>query len=283
MTIHNSTKWTRGGLDAIHVSYVGSGGFLAGWSNLTAASTNTGSGMRRLSAAQTAPFGIKEPVVKNILGDNGVFDTFTWASTDTNQGILEVGANDETFGLGTDGLTAKTVGIYTFYPTGGSVANPGTFAFLLTRDAHGQDSATAGSSGWENELIFYTKVKDLGDEDRAHQKEGKSRYLVTFNEARYLPFGTTSTTEFSVYSRQSMIWPSDKRSMCHCWVADGTATATTALDYTPDTATTTKAWDFTAGTALTVSSINTSTKVVTLSAAPTSGHIIFIIYQTASF
>lgn len=256
---------------------------MAGIANVATSATNTGSGMRRLKGAQTAPFGIKEPVVKNILGDDGVLDTFTFASADVNQGTLELGASDGTFDLAADGVTAKTVGVYTFYPRGGSVANPGTFMFLLTRQSHGLDSSTLGSSGFENELVLYTKVKPIGDEDRAHQKEGKARYLVTFNEAHTMPFGTTATTEFGVYARQSIIWSSDKRSMCHCWVSDGTAVETTALDYTPDTATTTKAFDFTAGTALTVSSVNTGTKKVTLSASPTTGHVVFIVYQTASF
>ena len=283
MTLGNATQWDSAGLDAVHVAYVGSGGYMAGIANVATSATNTGSGMRRLKGAQTAPFGIKEPVVKNIPGDDGVLDTFTFASADVNQGTLELGGADGTFDLAADGVTAKTVGVYTFYPRGGSIANPGTFMFLLTRQAHGLDSTTLGSAGWENELVLYTKVKPINDEDRAHQKEGKARYLVTFNEATKTPFGTLSSADFGVYSRQSIIWTSDKRSMCHCWVSDGTATTTTALDYTPDTSTTTKAWDFTAGTALTVSSISTGGKTVTLSASPTTGHVVFIIYQTASF
>lgn len=270
-------------MDAVHVSYRGSGGYLAGIANLASTATNTGSGMRRLTGAQTAPFGMKDPVVKNILGDDGVLDTFTFASADANQGTLELGAHDGTFDLAAEGVTAKTVGVYTYYPRGGSIANPGTFMFLLTRQSHGLDSVTLGSSGWENELVFYTKVKTIGDEDRAHQKEGKARHLVTFNETTVLPFGTTSTVDFGVYSRQSMVFSTDKRAMFHCWVADGIAAETTALDYTPDTATTTKAFNFTLGTALTVSSINTGTKKVTLSAVPLVNNIILIQYQTASF
>jgi hypothetical protein len=283
LTIANATKWDAAGLDAIHVAYRGSGGYMAGFANLVAANTNTGSGMRHLLAAETAPFAIKEPVVKNIPADDGNFDSFTFASSDVNQGVLELGNNDGTFDLAADGTTAKTVGVYTFYPRGGSIANPGSFMFLLTRQAHGQDSSTLGSNGFENELVFNTRVKPLGDEDRAYQKENKIRQLITFNETNILPFGTTSATDFGTYSRQSFIFTSDKRAMFHIWVADGSAAVTTALDYTPDTATTTKAWNFSAGTALTVSSINTTTRLVTLSAVPVINSIILVLYQTASF
>lgn len=256
---------------------------MAGFSNLLAAGTNTGSGMRRLLAAETAPFSIKPPVVKSIPGDDGPFDSFTFASSEANTGILELGNNDGTFDLAADGTTKKTVGGYDFYPRGGSIANPGSFMFLLTRQAHGQDSATLGSNGFENELVFNTRVKPLGDEDRAYQKEGKARHLITFNETNILPFGTTSAADFGTYSRQSMIFHSDKRSMFHIWVADGSAAVTTALDYTPDVASTIKAWNFTLGTALTVSSVNTTTRIVTLSAIPLINNIILVLYQTASF
>lgn len=280
----NATKWTAGGLDAIHVAYRGSGGSMSGFANLSASSTvNTGSGMRRLVGAQTAPFALKEPVVKTIPGDNGVLDTFTWASADVNQGILELGENDGTFDVAADGVTVKTVGVYTFFPRGGTVANPGNFMFLLTRDAHGQDSATSGQSGWENELVMYTRVKPLGDEDRAHQKEGKARQQVTFIDSTVTPWGETCTAAFGVYQRQSFVWTSTYRSMFHCWVSDGSAAATTALDYTPISAATTKAWNFTLGTALTVSSVNTTTKIPTLSAVPLINNLIVMLYQTASF
>lgn len=71
--------------------------------------------------------------------------------------------------------------------------------------------------------------------------------------------------------------------MFHVWIADNSAVETTALDYTPTTAAQTKAWNGTTGGALTVSSINTGTKKVTLSAAPASGVPVVIMYQTASF
>ena len=283
MTIANATRWDNAGLDAVHVAYRGSGGYMAGFSNLLSTGTNTGSGMRRLLAAETAPFGIKSPVIKNIIGDDGNFDTFTFASAEVNSGLLELGNNDGTFDLAADGVTAKTVAVYTFYPRGGTIANPGSFMFLLTRQAHGQDSATLGSNGFESELVFNTRVKPLGDADRAYQKEGTARHLVTFNETNILPFGTTSGADFATYSRQSMIFNSDKRAMFHVWIADGIAAVTTALDYTPDVAANVKAWNFTLGTALTVSSINTGTKLVTLSAVPAVNTIVLLLYQTASF
>lgn len=281
--LDNGVKWTAAGLDAVHVAYRGSSGYMAGFANLTASGTNTGSGMRRLVGAQTAPFSIQDVVIKQILGDDAVLDSYQFASTAVQQGVLEIGATDTAFELAADGTAKETVGVYDFIGRGGTIANPGTFMFLLTRQAHGQDSGNAGQAGFENELVMYTRVKALGDNNKAHQAEGKMRYNVTFNDSTVTPWGPTTTTAFSATKRMSVVWTSTQRSMLHCWIGDGTAVLTTALDYTPVSAATTKSFNFTTVAADTVSSVNTSTKIVTLSAAGASGDIHVLVYQTPSF
>lgn len=281
----NEVKWTAAGLDAVHAAYRGASGYMAGFANLTAANTDTGSGMRRLNAAQTAPVPIPAPVVKPILGDDGVRDSYLFQSADPNQGILEFGEQDNTFVQGAEGTTAAAaVGDYTFYGRGGSIANPKKMMYLLTRQAHAFDSGS-GAPGFENELVLDALTKALNDESKAHQQEGKQRLQITFNEANTTFWGAlmSLSTVFSVARRQSIVWFSQYRSMLHLWVGDGSADATTPLDYTPVSAATTKAWNFATGAALTVSSINTSTKEVTLSAAPASGVLVAILYQTLVF
>lgn len=277
--MENQVKWTAAGLDAIHVAYRNAA-IMAGYSNLNAASTpNTGSGMRKLVGAQTAPFGIPDTVDKVILGDDLAIDTFSFAPTDPLKGILELGMDDNTFNKDAEGVNVKAVGIYNFYGRGDSIVNPGNFMFLLTRQAHGDD----GTSGWENELVVNTRVKPLHSESRAHQLEGSFRHSVNFNQANKTPWGETMLAAFGTGYRRSITWASLYRSMLHVWIADGAAVVTTALDYTPIDAASTKAFNGATGAALTVSSVNTSTKIVTLSAAPATGVPVVILYQTGSF
>lgn len=283
MGLENGVKWTAAGLDAIHVAYRAPTGFMAGFANLTAANTDTGSGMRRLTGAQTAPFTLPDVVRKPILGDDYVVDEFMFAPTDVQQGVLEVAMTDTTFEVAADGTSKLTVGVYDFLARGTTIANPGTFMFLLTRQAHGQDSGNLGQAGFENELIVYSRVKALGDDNKSHQQEGKMRYNVTFLSSNVTPWVQTMTAAFGVTQRMSIVWTSTYRSMLHCWVSDGTEVATTALDYTPISAATTKAWNGSTGGALTVSSVDTGAKTVTLSASPSSGVPVVLLYQTASF
>lgn len=279
----NQVLWTAAGLDAIHVAKMRSSLF-AGYSGLSAASTpNTGSGMRRLLGAQTAPFALPANVKKAIPGDDTIVDTFTFGSAEPSSGVLLLGIRDNDFDVAAEGTTANTVGIYDFYGTGDTIANPEVWMFLLTKQAHSKDSGSTDAAGWVNELWLSCKVQPLGEEQWAHQAENNFRYDTTFNQATKTPWGVSTTTAFGTAYRRAIRWGSLYRSMLHVWIADNSAVETTALDYTPIDAASTKAWNGTTGAALTVSSVNTSTKKPTLSAAPASGVPVVMLYQTASF
>ena len=276
----NASKWTRIGLDAVHVAYRNSStGHFAGFSNLSTSSTpNTGSGARHLYAAQVTPTTIPAKVVKTIQGDDKAYESFLFASAEAASGQLEFGQTDMVFSAAAEGTSGFTAGVYTLYGSGDSIANPGGFMFIITRTAKEN-----GVGGFETEVIMSTRVDPIGDEDRSFQKEGKDRYTITYADSLYTPWGATSTAAWGVSARKSVLFGSLYRAMFHIWVADGSASTTTALDYTPISATTTKAYNGTTGAALTVSSVNTGVKTVTLSAAPASGVPVIVWYQTASF
>jgi len=279
----NEVKWTAGGLDGVHVGCRGASGFMAGFSNLTAASVGLGSGMRKIPA-KTAPLPIPPPVVKPVLADDGVLDNFTYASADPNQGILEVSTFDKTIENAVEGKTSVAVGIYTFSGRGGAIGNPQKMMVLLTRQAHSLDSGSA-VAGFENELVLDVSMKPFGDESKAHQGDANNRIQCTFNDAPLTFWGALMSggSVFSIAKQMSVVWFSQYRSMLHLFVGDGSLAETTALDYTPVDAASTKAWNFATGAALTVSSVNTTTKTVTLSAAPASGVLVAILYQTRVF
>lgn len=276
----NASLWDAAGLDAIHVAYRNTLGYMAGFGNLNAASThNTGSGMRRLLMAQSAPLAIPEPVEKPINGDDINYDTFFFGSADPQSGLLEVGQDDNAFSIAADGTTAKAVGIYSFYGQGDSIANPGNFMFLLTRQAH----ENAQSAGFENELFLNCRVKALGSDNRQFQTEAKFRYKVSFNQSAKLPWAEAISSAMGVSYRRSIKWASLYRCMFHIWIADGSASTTTAFDYAPVDAASTKAWRADTGAALTVNSVSVGGKTATLSAAPPDTTPVILLYQTLSF
>lgn len=279
----NAVKWTAAGLDAVHCARRMGTGLIGGYAGLSAASTPlTGSGMRRLLGAQTAPFGLAENPVKPILGDDIVIDDFMFGMADVQRGILVLGAEDNTFNIDAAGTTKKTVGVYDFYGSGDSIANPTAWMFLLTRQAHGKDSGNDGEQGWENELVLSAGVQPLRGETKAHQAEGSFRQSVTMRQATKTPWGELISAAFGTQYRKSIVWGSLKRCMFHIWIADGTADSF-VVDYEPDVAATTKAWNGTTGAALTVSSVTPATKTIALSAAPASGVPVISLYQTPTF
>lgn len=283
--LDNTVRWTSAGLEAVHVAYRNASGWIAGFSNLTVTNTNTGSGMRRLEGAELFPGVVSEPDTKPIPGDDAVYDSFEFASPNPQSGILEAGGKDFTLENAFEGMTAYSEGIYNILGRGDTLANPGTFIFLLTRQAHGKDSTSLDQPGFETEIVLSTRVRALSDEVRRHQEVGKMRYNVTMNNSRLLPWGESTTTAMGVASRRSIVIVSLYRLMLHVWVADGTATTTSAFDYTPaiSTAAYTKAWNGLTGADLTVTSVSTANKTVTLSGAPTSGVPVVILYPVLSF
>lgn len=280
----NATKFTVAGADALHVAYRNNTGHFAGAANLGTASTpNTGSGARKLIGVQTFPAQILEPNNVAIPGDDGKVDTFQFENADVNQAIIELGVEDAAAADMFEGTTVLAVGDWNIYGRGGSIVNPGNFMFILTRQGHAYDSGSPATSGFVTEVWLNAQIKPLASDGRQGQTEGKSRLNATFNDSNVTPWVQTMVAAFTATKRTFIVLHSLARMAFHIWIADGAAAVTTALDYTPITAARTKAWNGTTGAALTVSSINTSTKLVTLSAVPLTGVPVILAYETAAF
>lgn len=283
MALNNIKSWTAAGWDALHVAHLAPSGFMAGWANLTAADTNTGSGMRRLKGAQTMPALINDTNKVPIPGDNGRIRTFTFENADPTQGLLEMGVTDIEAEVEFEGGSVYTLGEWDFRGRGGGAVNLSPFLMLLTRDAYSVDSGEGGN-GFENLLVLSTNIKPLDDESRANQAAGKMRYSVVadYPSSGLLPWGVSMQTAFSTTRRLTVPWFSEFRSMLHVFIGDNAETDI-VVDYTPINATKTRAIDFATGNALTISSVTPATKTIVLNAAPTSGQIVEVIYECESF
>lgn len=284
-TFENTVRWTSSGLEAVHVAFRNSAGWCAGYANLTPANTNTGSGMRRIEGAELFGYALPEPTAEPIPGDNDVYDSFMYPSTEPLRVSFEAGGSDLTFQNDAEGLTAYSEGIYNFAPHGPALGNPKLALFLLTYLAHGKDAANLDQPGFETEIILSTRVTALGRDERRHQQNARTRYGVIINNSPYTAWGKTILSAHGTRYLKSQSLVTQYRMMLHTWIADGTATETTALDYTPPVSTVSefKAWNGATGAALTISSVNLTTKKVTLSAAPAAGVPVVILYPVTSF
>jgi hypothetical protein len=280
MALTNAVRWAGAGLEAVHVSYIGSTGFFAGAGNLTAASTNLASGMRRIQAAQEFPLAIPETVRQPVNGDDSLWTTFLFASQDPASGIFNIGAQDGTFHTMTTGSTKYTpqTGEWDLYAAGGTLASPGTLCFLVTRQAKDQSSA-----GFETELWFATTADSIGPDNRQFQATAPYRYVLAASPVTTLPWGVSSSTAFGKSTSSVAFFAHTYRFYMSVYVGNNVATETPALDYTPVSTALTKAFLFSNGSTVAVASVNTSTKTVTFSSAPASGAIVVIFYAVSSF
>lgn len=277
----NITEWTAAGFDSAHVAYRNSSGFFVGYANLTAANADTVSGMRKLRGAFAAPYAIPEPNRVGVLGDNTRLSTFEFASSDETAFIYESGVADLVFEGAAQGSAVKTEGEWDFGIRGASTFTRGNFIWLLTRDAQNQESGS-GSPGFENLLLMNTLVTPIGDDTFSHQAEGGSRYSVTINRASTNPrTGDTIALDFTLSDATSLHWFSQYRTMLDCWIADGVEDDFEA-SYVPISTAKSKAWNLTTNTALTVSTVNTTTRNVALSAAPADDSFICLTYEYSS-
>lgn len=278
----NTIKFTAAGLDAIHAAYRGSSGYMAGWSNLTSASTaGTGSGMRRLIGAQDFPIAPQDTNSVVVNGDDGIMGTFLFESTNAITGTMSLGVKDITFSAAVRGETNLAVGEWTATFEDGAPTSQPALMYLVTRRALDEDSGTTGVARFQNTLWMNVATVDLGSA-YSHQAAAKYDYKLTCNKSDYTPFGTTVASSSGSTYKASMTWVSTNRTMFHCWVSDGTATAIT-VDYTPVSTAKSKAYKISDGSALTVSSVNTSAKTITLSASPPSGTVVVVWYECSAF
>lgn len=279
----NTIKYVAAGLDAVHAAYrADTGAYMAGWSNLTTSSTaGTGSGMRKLTGAQDFPLAPQDTNVVQVRGDDGLQGTFQFESDSPITGQLVMGVKDLTFSAATRGETALAIGEWTMVAEDGSPTAQPNLMYLVTRRAISKDSATDGAALFENRLWYNCQTIDKGSA-LSYQADAKFNYNITANKSAYTAWGTTCAASFNSTYKCSTVWVSTNRTMLHCWVADGTAMAVT-VDYTPVSSAKSKAYKVSDGSALTVSSVSAGSKTITLSAAPTTGTVVVLIYECTSY
>lgn len=270
-------RWASQGLHSIQVSGVGDEGFIAGFGNLTAADTGDSSAARLLIGGVSAPAPLPPSNRVQNRGRDGYIASrlFVGAQNDLNYGFEDFDGDLSAF-LNKD--TILTVGEWDIIPEGGQIDFQNT-AWLVARHATSKDPDTDGMEGYENSLSLSVSGR-VAPGNMEWQAVGSFNVEATASPVQKVPSGETALAKHGKQTIYAWRWFSEYPCAMTCFVADGTEDEIT-VGFTPITTAKSKVWDFTTGTQLTVSSVNTSTDKLVLSAAPTTGHICFALYETS--
>lgn len=287
MTVTAVDKSTLAGAHSIFVMCRNTYGIANGFANLADTATGTGSGARRVLGIETVPTVIPDPTRVRRRYDDAPGDIYMFASDQIPQGNLLFGVSDITAEATAQGSSIWTVGVWDMAIRGVSAPTFQDMMILTHSQAKSNDTLTFGTSGYLNTIYPNVQIYPTGTEElRAAQTAG-FRYSVTFQQFRqWITGATLSNSNFNTTDGLSVSWWSLYPTIVHSYIGDG-ATATITVDYTPVDTTSTKAYVATISggvvtvTTATVSSVNTSTKVITLSAAPASGSYVNILYEAS--
>jgi hypothetical protein len=252
---------------------------MAGAANLTTANTGTGSGMRRMKGAFDVPLAVRQAEFANIPGDGGIIAKLPRKSVADANFVLSLSPRDQVIENMVQGTSLYSLGEWDMSKLGGSKSLK-DMILMASRVAANWESGSENTPGYENLLIASSYLDPSGDEGFANQREGKARFNGTTNEVTKLPWGESVLTKFGLAKGEAFSWFSEFPCVLEAFVGDNIIVAI-PLTYTPKTAAKTKAFTFSTGAAVTVSSVDTTAKTATVSAAPASGAIVGLIYETS--
>lgn len=277
------TKWQAAGLSDAFVSYRNENGIFNGFSNLQAANTGIGSGARRMYKIDTLPNPVPSPVRVRPRGDNGYGYVFTFPGGDIPEADAIFGEADITLDAALHAGTNHTLGDWLFNANAPTLPTLSNMILLTHSDAVSTESATAGLRGFENRLYGNVQMLPLDRESQVFQGEATYRYSIAISPMTVLPWGGLfSSSNFTIADGQYIRWFSQYRTMLHAFVGDNALTTVT-VDHIPVSAAKTKAFTLsgTTATPIVVNTVNTSTRVITLASAPTSGQLVVILYEAS--
>jgi len=272
------SEWLSTDITCLHLAHRGIGGYMAGAANLTTANTGVSSGMRRLKGAFDVPVAVRRAEFANIPGDGGIIAKLPRKSVADANFALQISPRDQIAENMVQGTTLYSLGEWDLSKLGGSKSLK-DMILLASRVAANWETGSENAPGYENLLISSCYLDPSGDEGFANQREGKSRFEGSNNEITLTPWGESVLTRFGLAKAEALSWFSEFPCALQGFVGNAVIVAI-PLDYAPISTVKTKAFTFSTGAALTVSSVDVGAKTATLSAAPASGAITVLIYET---
>lgn len=272
----NVGAWAAAGLRAVQLGARGSGGNFAGFANLTAANTGVASSMRRVPGVVTAPNPVPNANRVRNRGNDGYIATQLFEAEPPDFDI-ESEANDQDIENLMIGSSTYVLGQWDMLGRGAAIPNLRDMVVLLTRVAESEESGNEGN-GYDNLLIMSSKFQPRQG-SFAFQSASGVTYAGNANRVTKLPWGVTVATAMTLGDAMTFeLWSEYPLTMT-CFIGDNAIVAV-PLGYTPISTAKTKAFTFSTAAAITVSSVDTALDTATLSAAPASGAIAVLLYET---
>lgn len=280
MAFTNISQYASDNLIAFQVG-INIGGRFAGFAGLEAADTGDNSGMRRVRGVIRAPVaGAPPPDRVSRIADGGQIATFTRTNTDVRRFTLETAGPDLDFEALMQNMTKYVLGEWDMILRDTDISPTVKFVVLLTRYADSQEPSSLNEKGYENLLCMNCSFVPLGDSGMAVEEFGAANYDVVLDKATKTPWGVTTDTAFGLAAGgRNIPIPSEYPLTMEAFIGDNTIDDI-PLSYTPISASKTKAFNFTTGAALTVSAVNSPADTATVSAAPGTGDLVVVLYET---
>jgi hypothetical protein len=272
----NITQWASAGLHSVQVAQRGASGFMAGFAGLTTADTDQQSSMRLLIGGVTAPTPLPQSNRVYNRGRDGYIKS-TIFNGQPNEFAIAFENYDGDLAAMLNNETVFTVGEWDFIPEGGSLSFQDSM-WLIARHAQSKEADSDNQEGYENLLIYSVSGRvEAGNMD--FQAPGAFNVQAVASPAQKTHFGTTCLASFGKQTVYTARWFSEYPCSMTCFIGDNSEDDIT-LGFTPISTAKTKAYNFGTGGALTVSSVNASTDEAKLSAAPGTGAVVIVVYET---
>ncbi len=271
----NISRWTAAGLHSIQVGGRMTSGAPAGFANLTVADTGDSGNLSLLVGGVTAPSPLPQSSHVRPRGEDGYIGDFIFDAA-PNDFTIVFEAYDRDLSGFLNKENGVTLGEWDFAAEGGSVSFQDSM-WLFSRRAQSKETGST-DTGYENMLVLSSGGR-LEPGNMEWQAIGSINAVATATPVLTNMFGQTVLATYGKQSIYTLRWFSEYPCSIAVLVGDGAETDV-QLGFTPVTTAKTKAYNFGTGVALTVSSVNTGTDVAVLSAAPASGAVSVVLYET---
>jgi hypothetical protein len=274
-------QFIAAGVDLGFYGVLDSTGYLNG-NSLTAPAAGDAAGapMLRVRGVIGADTTVPEPEVVNVPGDNGSQGNFLFGSDESPAFTIEKSVFDQTFNALAQGTKTLAVGDITLGVLQPNSPNWPDICFILQSDAKRKGGTSDGVRGWAGYIIPVTSVQPLGRDNFATRAAASDRLRVAANPASLLPTGgPINETAFGTDGGPIIDFTADNPVTMHRFTGDGTETVF-QLAYTPVSAA--KTHVYVNGTKLaptTDYTVSTTTREITLTAAPANSTKIVVLYE----
>lgn len=268
------------------IFFYDSNGRLTGSTTSAPSTGATGSPAYHIKGWKTGSPTINEPDTEVITGDDTKLGEFTYDSIDARQFTVDVAIRDLTLLSRVIGVNLETLGEIRMSAMDTIDADIVNVGLIIQGPAKKYDSGSVGVAAWEGEMVPLATARFQGRVSYTEREGGVYRFSVAPQTADKKPWGIsiqdsnvgTSGATYLPFSAENPI-------ALHTFRGDNSTTAFTVQHVPISVAKTYAVTRIVGGGALeaTVSTVNTSTKAVTLSAAPATNAEVHILYEFSSF